>query len=230
MATSEHKQTAVLFFSRSPQEEVNAKKLTFRRSRAGVRLLLKHSLRQARKTKLPLYTCYSAQQRGKDFGERLANALEDVFSAGHQSVLIIGNDSPGLSTKLLRQAAKKLRTDQLVLGPATDGGVYLIGIHTDIYVRRKFLALAWETQYLQNSWQAYVNQISISSTCLPELIDIDTARDFWQYVRQSSVGLLGKKLKACLCYFPLEKIVNALAFIYFLPLATMPPPRRGPPQ
>lgn len=229
MAISEQKQTAILLFSRTPQEEVNAKELTFRHSRAAVHLLLQHSLRQARKTKLPLYTCYSAQQRGNCFGERLANALEEVFAKGHKEVLVIGNDSPGLNARLLLKAKETLRSKQLVLGPATDGGVYLIGINANIYQRNKFLSLAWETPFLQNSWQTYAKQIKTSPASLSKLDDIDTVKDFWQFVRLSTGGILGKKLKACLYFFNPEKATGDLVFIYLTSLAVAPPPHRGPP-
>jgi hypothetical protein len=223
-------QTAILFFSRSPQEEVNAKQLTFRRSRTVVRLLLEHSLRQARKTQLPLYTCYTDQQRGADFGERLANALEDIFAGGHERVIVIGNDSPGLRSRHLLRAEEQLRDGQLVLGPAEDGGVYLIGINQQDYNRNKFLELAWETPFLQKSWATYINQLELNPGHLPNLVDLDSATDFWCYIRRNTSGVLARRLKVCLQELALEMLTAVRVFVYLLPLASAPPPRRGPPS
>ncbi len=228
MGLIEQKQTAILFFSRNPQEEATTKKLTFRRSQEAIRILLKHSLRQARKTNLPLFTCYSPQQRGNTFGERLANAMEDVFTNGYNNVLVIGNDSPGLSTGLLLKANKALLAGQLVLGPALDGGVYLIGINRTAYDRNQFLELHWETPDLQASLQHYASEKKIAVTRLCGLTDIDTVADFWQFFRHHQKGLIARRLSACLH--------TGTAFVVLLNITTAPllriitfPQYRGPP-
>lgn len=228
MGLIEQQQTAILLFSRNPQEEVTAKKFTFRRSQEAVRVLLKHSLRQARKTKLPLFTCYSPQQCGNTFGERLANALEDVFKSGYDNVLVIGNDSPGLSAGLLQKANRALLSGQLVLGPALDGGVYLIGISRAAYDRHQFLNLLWETPDLQASWRHYISEKNLAVTRLCGLTDIDTAADFWHFFRHHQTGLIARRLIACLH--------ERAAFVVLLNITTAPllriitfPQYRGPP-
>ncbi len=222
------KRTAILLFSRSPQEEAATKKFTFRRSQEVVRLLLRHSLRQARKTHLPLFTCYSPQQRGNSFGERLANALEDVFTKGYDNVLVIGNDSPGLSRALLLKANKALLDGQLVLGPALDGGVYLIGINSATYDRQQFLNLHWETPNLQASWQHYISQKNIAVTRLCGLTDIDTAIDLWKFLRHYRTGFIGRQLSACLhrsTSFIAELKANTIPLLSLITF----PQYRGPP-
>jgi glycosyltransferase A (GT-A) superfamily protein (DUF2064 family) len=214
MGVIEQQQTAILLFSRNPQEEVTTKKLTFRRSQEAIRTLLKHSLRQAHKTNLPLFTCYSPQQRGDTFGERLANAMEDVFTKGYNNVLVVGNDSPGLSAGLLLKANKALLEGQLVLGPALDGGVYLIGINRAAYDRHQFLDLLWETPDLQASWQNYISEKNLSVTRLCGLADIDTVADFWQFFRHYQTGLLARRLSACLH--------TGTAFVVLLNITTAP--------
>jgi len=228
MGLIEQQQTAILLFSRNPQQEVTAKKFTFRRSQEAVRVLLKHSLRQARKTKLPLFTCYSPQQQGDTFGERLANALETVFTSGYDNVLVIGNDSPGLSAGLLLKANQALLAGQLVLGPSLDGGVYLIGISRGAYDRNQFLSLHWESSDLQASWLHYISEKKLAVTRLSGLTDIDTAADFWQFFRHYQTGMLARKLSTCL--HVVTAFVGAVNIILvpLLRIITFPQ-HRGPP-
>ncbi len=63
-----------------------------------------------------------------DLGDRMGRAFENAFSGGMQKTLIIGTDSPSITHQLLRLALFNLETSDMVLGPAVDGGYYLIGI------------------------------------------------------------------------------------------------------
>ena len=75
--------------------------------------------RSARWTRLP--------QRGDGLAERLAGVFADLFAAGAGAVVAVNSDSPALPAEYLEQAFEKLVGDELVLGPAADGGYYLIG-------------------------------------------------------------------------------------------------------
>lgn len=84
-------------------------------------------------------------QRGADLGQRLLHATDDLLSAGYAGVCLINSDSPTLPSALLRQAIAALRQpgDRIVLGPAIDGGYYLIGLkraHAAL-----FHGVAWST-------------------------------------------------------------------------------------
>ncbi len=67
-------------------------------------------------------------QRGTCLGARMANAFEDAFARGFEGVMVAGSDTLGLEPAILKQAARALETHDLVLGPARDGGYYLIGL------------------------------------------------------------------------------------------------------
>lgn len=69
-------------------------------------------------------------QRGDTLGKRMAHALEDVFRLGVESVALLGSDLPDLPARLLREALSSTRAnrDAVVLGPAADGGYYLIAM------------------------------------------------------------------------------------------------------
>lgn len=182
---------AILYFSRGAAEEITHKRLRFRSARAAVGVLLRHSLRQVRRTKLPYFHMGSQQQVGNSFGERLANAVEYVFAAGYERVLIVGNDTPDLSTKLIQQAAAKFNEHSLVVGPANDGGIYLLGIDRQVYERKAFMQLAWETNTLQYD----LRQLAPQAYWLHELSDIDTATDFWSFLRLRNRSVLARCLQ-----------------------------------
>ncbi len=67
-------------------------------------------------------------QRGDGLGERLANTFADLFAAGAGAVVIVNSDSPAIPLEYLAGAFDRLAPGRLVLGPAADGGYYLIGL------------------------------------------------------------------------------------------------------
>ncbi|MGL4596510.1 MAG: TIGR04282 family arsenosugar biosynthesis glycosyltransferase, partial [Bacteroidia bacterium] len=68
-------------------------------------------------------------QSGKDLGERMCHALGDVFASGVDQALIIGTDCPELKAEILQEAFEALTMYDLVVGPADDGGYYLLGMN-----------------------------------------------------------------------------------------------------
>ncbi|MFQ5583859.1 MAG: DUF2064 domain-containing protein [Calditrichia bacterium] len=67
------------------------------------------------------------RQCGKDFGERIGGVLHNVFEDGYSKVVIVGNDCIDLSAEVIRESFRLLEDRDVVLGPAEDGGVYLMG-------------------------------------------------------------------------------------------------------
>jgi len=79
-------------------------------------------------------------QEGNDLGEALFGATRDLLLAGHDCVLLVNGDSPTLPSRFLIQAIEALRNagDRMVLGPASDGGYYLIGLkrpHKELFTQ-----------------------------------------------------------------------------------------------
>ena len=68
------------------------------------------------------------QQHGIDLGQRMYNAFSDSFEKGYEKVLIIGSDLYDLKPKHIQEAFDKLNTHDVVIGPAQDGGYYLLGM------------------------------------------------------------------------------------------------------
>jgi rSAM/selenodomain-associated transferase 1 len=66
-------------------------------------------------------------QNGSDLGEKMRSAMKNCFDNGARRVVIVGSDKPDLEVPTLRRAFEELENDDLVFGPAQDGGFYLIG-------------------------------------------------------------------------------------------------------
>jgi rSAM/selenodomain-associated transferase 1 len=84
-------------------------------------------------------------QAGKDLGERMKNAFVDTFSEGYSEVLLIGSDIPDLACKVIDEAFEGLKSNGAVVGPAFDGGYYLMGFKKDTFLPEIFRGIHWGT-------------------------------------------------------------------------------------
>lgn len=153
--------TVILVFSRNAKEEAKAKKYGHLfGNKGGCALaseLIQHTVKEAKKSSLPVIQFYSNLQRGDSFGERLTHAIDQTFAKGYNRIIISGTDAPSINSKQFIDVCNKLKTHQLVLAPSFDGGVYLIGIAKDAYYRQAFLEIPW----LGNSvFQSLINYSS----------------------------------------------------------------------
>ena len=117
---------------------------------------------------------YVAQPAG-DLGVRLQRAFTSAFRGSAQRVVAIGTDLPGLSLDLLQQAFAGLREHDVVLGPAADGGYYLIGMKRDR--PELFAGIAWGTGRVFAQTRAAIEQRGLSVAELPVLNDVDLPAD-----------------------------------------------------
>jgi hypothetical protein len=119
---------------------------------------------------------YRPQQAG-DLGERMAAALAQAFAAGAEAALVVGCDLPLLTGDLLAAAAARLVSTDAVLGPATDGGYYLIGFTRQGFAPSVFADMPWSTRDVASRTMAACRAAGIRLTLLPELPDCDEASD-----------------------------------------------------
>ena len=112
-------------------------------------------------------------QAGDDLGEALFGATRDLLLAGHDCVLLVNGDSPTLPSRFLIQAIEALRNpgDRMVLGPASDGGYYLIGLKRPH--KQLFTQIEWGTETVFDRTCACAAEIGLATTVLPEWYDID---------------------------------------------------------
>jgi uncharacterized protein len=112
-------------------------------------------------------------QAGDDLGEALFGAARNLLLAGHDCVVLVNGDSPTLPSRFLVQAIEALRNpgDRMVLGPASDGGYYLIGLKCPH--RRLFTQIEWGTESVARRTRERAAEIGLATTLLPEWYDVD---------------------------------------------------------
>lgn len=117
---------------------------------------------------------YSPQSQG-DLGERLQSALLDSYTQGMTKVVFIGIDCPDLTSAIVNQAFESLDTTDVVIGPAVDGGYYLIGIRGNF--PELFQGINWGTEVVFAQTQTIAEQLNLVVSYLPILADIDRPED-----------------------------------------------------
>ena len=112
-------------------------------------------------------------QIGNDLGERMENAFQELFSEGFKNVIIVGSDLLDLSKSIIEEAYFKLQDNDAVIGPAEDGGYYLLGMKT--LNPNVFRNKIWGTEtVLKNTKKDFMEQ---SLYTLETLNDIDYVED-----------------------------------------------------
>jgi rSAM/selenodomain-associated transferase 1 len=121
-------------------------------------------------------------QQGNDLGEKMKNAFEEAFFLGFHKVVIIGTDCPDLTSDLLCQSFEQLDQTDLVIGPAGDGGYYLLGMKsTHPFL---FEDIEWSTSQVFSQTLAAAKKNNLSFGQLPVLHDIDEEEDWKRFITQ----------------------------------------------
>lgn len=111
-------------------------------------------------------------QKGKDLGERLQNIFSQLFSIGYKMVAIIGTDSPDLPVEYIKKSFSMLKgTTELVLGPAEDGGYYLIAMSTEC--KEIFENIPWSTNIVFKKTIEKAERVGLKAAILPKWYDVD---------------------------------------------------------
>jgi rSAM/selenodomain-associated transferase 2/rSAM/selenodomain-associated transferase 1 len=118
---------------------------------------------------------YKAQGQG-DLGERMFSAIAEAFAAGMERVVLIGTDIPGLGCGILEKAFQALCNHDLVLGPATDGGYYLIGMRRRPS-RALFTDIPWGTHTVLETTLKVAGELGLSTALVEKLSDVDRPED-----------------------------------------------------
>jgi uncharacterized protein len=135
-----------------------------------------------------------ASQRGEDLGERMQNAFLDAFGEGFRKVVLIGTDFPDLPGKILDQARSSLISKDAVIGPALDGGYYLIGFNSSRFPAEVFREIDWGTPFVFQRTMDVLNRHGHGVRVLPEWRDIDTYEDLEAFMRKHERTPTGRLL------------------------------------
>ncbi|WP_207428996.1 TIGR04282 family arsenosugar biosynthesis glycosyltransferase [Pedobacter sp. SYSU D00535] len=154
--------------------------------------LLKYTYRTAERVNADKYVFYSdfipeqdlhrfssQLQSGQDLGERMKNAFRQILDAGYKKAVIIGSDSLEITSKIVDQAFSALEESEVVIGPATDGGYYLLGmkfLHEEL-----FEDIPWSSADVLKKTMRAVKLNGHTHTLLTELSDIDEEQDWLRF-------------------------------------------------
>ena len=114
-------------------------------------------------------------QEGTDLGERMKNAFLQGFHQGYQNIIVIGSDLPEISCEIIQKGFQQLQHHEVVLGPADDGGYYLLGMSN--IIPSIFENKPWSQPELLNLTLQELTKQQKSVALLEMLNDIDTFED-----------------------------------------------------
>ena len=138
-------------------------------------------------------------QSGEDLGERMKNGFIRAFAAGYRRVIITGSDIPDLPGGFIKEAFSSLQTDDTVIGPAPDGGYYLIGFRSDTFLPEAFAGITWSTNTVFGETMNILVQSGRKIHILPEWSDVDTLDDLRKLVkRNQDTEFRNSKTIACI--------------------------------
>ncbi len=124
-------------------------------------------------SKMPQHSFTVLTQRGEDLGARMLHALQDVGPV--KSAILIGTDSPMLNGSIISSAIEMLRSADVVLGPSTDLGYYLVGFNSPI--PDIFRDMPWSTCRVLERTYNRCDELGLRTILLEPLTDIDTRAD-----------------------------------------------------
>lgn len=168
------------------------------------RCFVRDTLNMIEKIDLPCFVCFhppNAQaefirwlgpsyqflpQTGSNLGERMKLCFAEVFTKGFQSAILMGSDSPDLPEDYINRAVSLLQTKDVVIGPTSDGGYYLIGFQTTTFTPQVFDGISWSTSLVLEETLRKLQQISRSVGILPVWSDIDTYSDLQNLINRSN--------------------------------------------
>lgn len=122
-------------------------------------------------------------QANTDLGGRMRTAFALLFQKGYHRICIIGSDCFELTVTVINHAFSLLQSNDVVIGPAKDGGYYLLGMQGDL--KEVFDAIEWSTEKVLDQTKRKAVQRGYSYALLPVLTDVDTVDDVPQEILSS---------------------------------------------
>lgn len=124
-------------------------------------------------------------QSGANLGERMCNAFAFLFAKGYSNVIIIGTDCPELQVSDLSKAFMALTQNDLVIGPAKDGGYYLLGMSR--FFPELFKEIPWSTSKVLELTLDRADESNLDYEFLKILSDIDTFEDWNKFTSTNRI-------------------------------------------
>jgi rSAM/selenodomain-associated transferase 1 len=123
-------------------------------------------------------------QQGDDLGKRMANAFDSIFQKGFRQVLLLGTDFPDLPGSIVDEAFESLHKNDAVIGPAVDGGYYLIGFNLHSFLPEVFDKIPWGSDTVFQKTITVLGSNRSRIHVLPPWRDIDTYQDLQFFIKR----------------------------------------------
>ena len=149
----------------------------------------------ARSFRPPLDVAIEVQVSG-DLGRRLSATFERRFAEGYRRVAVIGSDCPELAPRHLDDALTSLADRPVVLGPAADGGYWLVGARPPLV--EMFTDIPWSTDGVLEATRARLSRLGIDWLELEELADLDTEADLRRTLAAPDLAPIAGRLRAAI--------------------------------
>jgi rSAM/selenodomain-associated transferase 1 len=138
-------------------------------------------------------------QTGTNLGKRMQNAFALAFAQECSRVALIGSDFPDLPAEIIKDAFASLRDHDAAIGPARDGGYYLIGFRNDTFLPRIFDDIPWSTAGVFARTMEILREEGCEVRQMPFWRDIDRPEDIVDLIQRSrDKAFMRSKTMACL--------------------------------
>lgn len=124
------------------------------------------------------------QQEGNNLGERMRNAMRDIFADGYKRAVIIGSDIPSVRADNIARAFGILNDSDAVIGPSSDGGYWLIGMRK--FIPEAFGLSSWGNSSVLDETVRTLIRLGVSYKTADILDDLDTPSDIIRYKSQDA--------------------------------------------
>jgi rSAM/selenodomain-associated transferase 1 len=197
----------LLFFVKNPKQGMVKSRLARAIGDKVARDLYENFVRDMLSTldkrRFPLYCCFYPEgtlhdikqfmgedyqylaQRGEDLGERMVHCFQQAFAKGFNCCVLIGSDSPDLPAEIIDEAFTSLEEVDSVIGPAFDGGYYLIGFTKGGFTPEVFSGVEWGTNTVLQKTLDIIKRHQRKVHLLPRWGDIDTLEDLKQFFERN---------------------------------------------
>jgi uncharacterized protein len=135
---------------------------------------------------------FRSQSKG-DLGDRMAGAFRQGFREGMEKVVIVGTDCPGLTEDLAQKAFARLDQSEVALGPARDGGYYLIGLRRP--AGQLFRGIPWGTGGVLAKTREIARNLDLRVSLLEPLEDVDRPEDLPVWEKFSAISFQSSRLE-----------------------------------
>lgn len=124
-------------------------------------------------------------QEGFDLGQRMQNASKHMFQQNYETCIIVGSDFPDLPVAVLAEAFNSLRTSDVVIGPAADGGYYLLGFQRKKFCEAVFQGIKWSTDSVFQETMETFKREKVRVKTLLQWWDVDDVEDLTAFMERN---------------------------------------------